>query len=155
MPGQTNGFTGFLLTTYDDGALKSRSAVSNGLPQGLSEGWHTNGQQQVEEYFHAGLSHGLRSKWHENGRLLSKVMIMEGKLEGTFQQWHPDGTLAEQVELKAGVPDGISRAYYPSGFLKSEVHLREGEVLDQEFWKDGEHRAAGLVANGSPARIGN
>lgn len=44
-PGQTNGFTGLLFDTYDDGAMKSRSAVSNGFLHGLSQGWHTNGQQ--------------------------------------------------------------------------------------------------------------
>src|SRR5262245_50781106 len=55
-PGEARGFTGFLLDTYGDGALKSRSAVSNGLLHGLSQGWYTNGQQQVEEHFLAGTS---------------------------------------------------------------------------------------------------
>ena len=64
-PGEPRGFTGFLLDTYDHGALKWRSAVSNGLLHGLSQGWYTNGQQQVEEHFVAGTSHGWRTKWPE------------------------------------------------------------------------------------------
>src|SRR5262245_24467715 len=66
-PGERKGFTGFLLDTYEEGMLKSRSAVSNGLLHGLSRGWYTNGQQQVEEHFVAGISDGLRIKWHPNG----------------------------------------------------------------------------------------
>src|SRR5262245_15560296 len=138
--GESRGFTGFLLDTYEDGALKSRSAVSNGLLHGLSQGWHTNGQQQVEEHFVAGTSHGLRTKWHPNGQKLSEVTIVSGKLQGTFRSWHENGVPAEEVELTDGQPDGLSRAYFPSGFLKSQVMLRNGKVVEQQFYKDGEYR---------------
>ena len=141
-PGQTNGLTGLLFDTYDDGAVKSRSAVSNGLLQGLSQGWHTNGQQQVEEHFVAGTSHGLRTKWHPNGQKLSEVPVVEGKLSGTFRSWHENGERAEEVELQDGQPGGLSRAWFPSGFQKSQVTLRNGKVVDQKFWKDGEYREA-------------
>ena len=140
VPGQANGFTGLLLDTYDDGTVKSRSAVSNGVLNGLSEGWHTNGQQQVEEYFVAGISQGLRTKWHSNGQKLSEVNIMAGKLEGTFRSWHENGEPAEEVWLKDGLPTGRSKACCPSGFLKSQVTLRNGLVVTQKFWSDGEYK---------------
>jgi antitoxin component YwqK of YwqJK toxin-antitoxin module len=139
-PGETRGFTGFLLDTYDDGALKSRSAVSNGLLHGLSQGWHTNGQQQVEEHFVAGTSHGLRTKWHSNGQKLSAINIVNGNLQGTFRTWHENGERAEEVELKDGQPDGLSRSYFPSGFLKSQVTLQNGKVVEQRLWTEGEYR---------------
>jgi len=139
-PGQTNGFTGLLLDTYEDGTRKSLSAVSNGLLDGRSVGWHTNGQQQVEEHFVTGTSHGLRTKWHANGQKLSEVNIVNGKLHGTFRSWHENGERAEEVELKDGQPDGVSKSYFPSGFLKSQVTLRNGKVVEQRFWKDGEYR---------------
>ena len=139
-PGQTNGFTGILTDTYEDGAVKSRSAVSNGLLHGLSQGWHTNGQQQVEENYSAGTSDGLRIKWHPNGEKLSEVMVVTGQLQGTFRSWHENGMPAEEVELKDGQSEGVSRAWYPSGFLKSKVSLREGKVIEQKFWKDGEFK---------------
>ncbi|NOS71210.1 MAG: toxin-antitoxin system YwqK family antitoxin [Verrucomicrobia bacterium] len=147
-PGQTNGFTGLLFDTYDDGAMKSRSAVSNGLLQGLSEGWHTNGQQQVEEHFVAGTSHGLRTKWHPNGQMLSEVPVVEGKLSGTFRSWHENGERAEEVELKDGQPDGLSRAWFPSGYQKSQVTLQNGKVVEQKFWKDGEFKEAAATGPG-------
>jgi len=140
VPGQNNGFTGLLLDTYENGARKSRSVVSNGLLHGLSQGWHTNGQQQVEEHFVAGTSHGLRTKWHPNGQKLSEVMIVNGKLEGTFRSWNENGERAEEVELKDGQPEGLSKSYFPSGFVKSEVTLKKGTVVTQQFWKDGEYR---------------
>ena len=143
---QGAAFTGWLVERDESGGLKSRSVVSNGWLEGLSEGWHTNGQRQVQEHFHAGISHGLRTKWYPDGRKLSEVEVVDGKLAGTFRQWNPDGSLAEEVELKDGHPDGLSRAYYPSGSVKVEARLRAGQVVAQQSWKDGE-RAGGSPDN--------
>lgn len=140
LPGQSNGFTGLLVDTYPDGVLKSRSAVSNGFLEGLSTGWHTNGQPQIEEHFRASLSEGLRVKWFPDGRKLSEANIVAGKLEGTFRRWHDNGQLAEQMEMKSGEPDGVAFAYYPSGFVKARTRVENGKVLDQKVWPDGEQR---------------
>jgi len=140
-PGQTNGFNGLLFETYDNGAMKSRSAVSNGWLQGLSQGWHTNGQLQVEEYFVAGLSHGRRTKWYANGAKMSEATIVEGKLHGTFRRWHENGAPAETMEMRQGQPEGLSCAYYPSGFLKAQARLHDGKLVEQRFWQDGQLRS--------------
>jgi antitoxin component YwqK of YwqJK toxin-antitoxin module len=143
IPGTSNLFSGVLFDTYDSGATKSRSVVSNGLLEGLSQGWHTNGQQQIEEHFVAGTSHGLRTKWHANGQKLSEVTIVNGKLGGTFRSWHENGERAEEIELNDGQPNGPSKAWYASGYLKSQVTMSKGTVVTQQFWKDGEQREAG------------
>jgi antitoxin component YwqK of YwqJK toxin-antitoxin module len=139
--GQTGPFTGCMVDQYPGGALLSRCQVSNGLLNGVSECWYTNGQIQVREYFKDGVSNGQRQKWHENGKLLSQANIAEGKVTGTFRSWHDNGQLSERIEMKLGKPDGIAWAYYPSGFVKAETTVREGEVLNRHLWKDGERAA--------------
>lgn len=151
---ESNGvtpFSGFVLTAYDGGEKKSRSSVSNGWLQGLSVGWHTNGQQQVEEHYAAGVSQGLRTKWYPNGQKLSEVTVVNGKLEGLYRTWHENGGRAEEVELKDGQPDGLSQAWFPSGCLKARVTLRNGTVVDQKFWKDGECNEEVTTNSDSPA----
>ncbi|MCC7374594.1 MAG: toxin-antitoxin system YwqK family antitoxin [Verrucomicrobiales bacterium] len=133
-----HAFTGILVETYDNGFLKSRSAVTNGLLEGRSEGWYPDGQQQIVEHFRRGTSHGPRQKWYPNGRILSESTIADGRIEGVFQRWHENGVLAERMEMKAGVPDGLSVAFHPSGCRKSEARLRQGEVVEQRYWPDGE-----------------
>jgi antitoxin component YwqK of YwqJK toxin-antitoxin module len=142
-------FSGVMTELYAGGALKSRSCISNGLLEGLSEGWHTNGQKQVEEHFRAGVSHGWRTKWHANRQKLSEVMVVEGQLDGLFRRWHEDGSLAEEIWLKKGKPDGLSLAYYPSGFLKAEARLRGGQVLERKYWNDGQRLHLTLTGDGS------
>ncbi len=136
--GEDIPFTGVLVETYETGERKSRSEIAEGRLAGLSESWYTNGQPQRVEHFHAGVSHGLRTKWHPNGRKLSEVQIVQGQLQGTFRRWYEDGNLHEEIQLEDGKPEGVSRAYYPSGFLRAEARLNHGELISQEFWKDGE-----------------
>jgi len=136
--GEATPFTGVIVDTYESGALKSRVTVSNGLLEGLSEGWFTNGQCQIQETFRAGVSHGLRTKWHANGRKMSEAPVVDGKLEGKFHRWGEDGSLSEEVEMKGGAADGISRAYHPDGSLRAQARLENGRVLEQEFWPPGE-----------------
>jgi antitoxin component YwqK of YwqJK toxin-antitoxin module len=133
-------FTGRILERYPDGALKSRSCVSNGLLEGLSEGWGPEGRIQITEHFHQGVSHGTRTKWRPDGTRLSEAQISSGKLHGRFQRWHESGAVAEIMEFREGTPDGVSKAYYPSGCMKAWVLMRDGKPVEEKFWKDGERR---------------
>lgn len=135
--GEASAFTGFMVETYEGGGQKSRTTISNGLLQGLSEGWHTNGQLQVSEFFTEGKSHGVRTKYYNSGKKLSEATIVEGKIEGQFRRWHENERLAERIEMKNGVPHGVSFAYFPSGYLKAQTILSNGATVTQKFWRDG------------------
>ncbi len=148
--GHTSPFTGQMLESYAGGQAKSRSAISNGVMWGLSEGWHTNGQLQVREHFRSGVSDGLRTKWDTNGLKLSEAQIVAGQLNGLFLRWHPNGVLAEQVEMKHGQPDGLARSWHPSGSLKSEVRMAAGKVVEQRSWSDGEANEPTLARGKTP-----
>lgn len=143
-------FTGWVAEQYASGALRSRSHVIDGRLEGLSEGWHTNGVLQVREPFVSGLSEGVVTKWHANGAKLSEGTARAGKFEGTFRRWHTNGVLAEELSLVAGQPHGRARSWFPSGSLKAEVTLEQGNVVKQQFWKDGEQPAlAAAETNGT------
>lgn len=133
-------FTGQMIERYPTGQLKCRSAISAGLLEGLSVGWHTNGQKQIVERFHTNVSHGLRLKWHENGQKLSEANIVAGKIEGVFRRWHANGALAEEIPMKAGLPEGVARSFYPDGRPKAEVTLRQGQTVSQRQWPETETR---------------
>ena len=131
-------FSGVVIDHYDGGELKSRSAVSNGLLQGLSEGWYTNGIKQVTEHFTNGVSSGMRVKYYATGEKQSEAQIVNGKIEGLFQRWYENGQLAEKVYLTDGVPNGESIAYHPDGSLKARARLDHGKVVEQQFWEPGQ-----------------
>jgi len=113
--------------------------VSNGLLEGLSEFWHTNGQLQTREYYRTNYSNGPRIKWYPDGRKLSEATIVLGKMQGVFRRWYENGRLAEEIPMHDGKIDGLGRSYYESGFLKTEITIHDGQVTQAKSWPDGTH----------------
>lgn len=136
--GHLKPFTGWLMEHYEDGSIKSRSAMRNGLLHGVSEGWFRDGTLQVREHFLSGVSHGRRLKWYANGNRESEAMIVDGRLHGVFRRWHDNGILAEEIHLVSDQPEGLSKSWYPSGCLKAEVIMSHGKIESQKTWADGE-----------------
>ena len=131
------------LDQVEDGAsqLKSRSVIRGGKLNGLSEGWFSDGQQQVAEVFVDGKSHGVRVKWHRNGQKAAEDTIVNGELNGPCRKWHDNGQLAEEMTMVDGQADGQARSWHPDGSQKAQVTLKMGEVIKQKFWEEGEKPA--------------
>ncbi|MDC0319235.1 hypothetical protein OAM02_01455 [Verrucomicrobia bacterium] len=131
------------LDQVEDGAsqLKSRSVIRGGKLNGLSEGWFSDGQQQVAEVFVDGKSHGVRVKWHRNGQKAAEDTIVNGELNGPCRKWHDNGQLAEEMAMVDGQADGQARSWHPDGSQKAQVTLKMGEVIKQKFWEEGEKPA--------------
>ena len=144
-------FTGWLVERYPDAALKSRSWLSNGVLQGISEGWYTNGTLQVREHYAAGVSKGEVTRWSEDGAKESEGTALDGKLEGVFRRWYPTGRLSDEVRFSAGVPEGLSQAWHPDGSLKAEVRHQNGVIVERRFWRSGEKDGRTLAAQGASA----
>jgi antitoxin component YwqK of YwqJK toxin-antitoxin module len=138
--GAPEPFSGIMIELCEEGGRKSRSRLVDGLLEGLSEGWHPDGQLQVQEHFRAGVSHGTRVKYYPDGTKLSEATIVNGAMEGRFRRWHENGALAEELELRQGHVDGLAWSFYPSGFVKARASLNNGTPVNQAFWNDGEQR---------------
>ncbi|HKJ91484.1 MAG TPA: hypothetical protein VJ960_10155, partial [Oceanipulchritudo sp.] len=110
-------FTGMLVSFYEDGMLKARTEVRDGLLHGLSQGWYPDGKLEVREPFRRGVSHGTRVRWHPNGEMASRARIVEGELHGLFERWYEDGSLFQEIQMVEGRAHGPSRAFFPSGYL--------------------------------------
>lgn len=149
--GAQGPFSGLMVEHYPDGAVQSRSIVLRGQLNGISEGWHTNGQLQIREQFTNGVSHGLRTKWHPSGARMSESTVVAGKISGTFRRWHDNGVLAEEIQMRDGKPHGLSRVFYRNGFLKAEATLVDGEFVEQKTWNDGESEVVAPGAEHAPA----
>lgn len=145
-------FAGWLVEHYSDGGLRSRSMLSSGVLNGLSEGWTRTGVLEVRETYVEGVCHGLRTRWHTNGVVRSQTTFVAGRPEGVFRRWHANGALAEQVEFRAGQENGTSLALYPSGHLKAEATVAEGKLVGSRSWPDGAMAAAPELASTAPVQ---
>jgi len=126
---ETNAFTGMMVEFYPDGTMQSRSVVSNGLLDGISEGWWTNGMLAVRETFQAGRSHGVRTKWNMSGSRIAESGIRDGQLDGVHREWHTNGRPSLEVSMHSGKPHGLSRKWNPDGALVGQWSLSNGVVV--------------------------
>ena len=126
---ETNAFTGMMVEFYPDGTMQSRSAVSNGLLHGLSEGWWTNAVLAVREMFREGRSHGLRTKWDEIGNRIAETDIRAGEIEGLHREWHTNGKPSLEVTMARGKAHGLARKWSLEGQLAGQWVLSNGAVV--------------------------
>ena len=137
-------FSGYMLSHYPDGTLRSRSQVVDGLLHGISEGWYPDGTLETRERFRHGISHGTRLRWYPDGQLASRAEIRSGQMHGVFQRWHECGAVAQIIHMHEGLPHGLSKAYFPSGFLQARVEMEHGTVVNHEYWDDRRMREPDL-----------
>lgn len=149
---ETAAFTGWLVEHYSDGGLRSRSMLSNGVLNGLSEGWTRAGVLEIRETYVEGVCQGLRTRWHTNGVVMSQTTFVAGRPEGVFRRWHANGALAEQIEFRAGQENGTSLALYPSGHLKAEATVADGKLVGNRSWPEGAMAAAPELASAAPVQ---
>jgi antitoxin component YwqK of YwqJK toxin-antitoxin module len=126
---QTNAFTGLMVEFYPDGTLQSRSAVSNGLLHGVSEGWHTNGVLAITEVFVSGKSHGTRTKWDAASNRIAETDIREGEIEGLHREWHTNGKPSLEVTMARGKAQGVARKWSLEGELAGQWVMSNGVVI--------------------------
>jgi antitoxin component YwqK of YwqJK toxin-antitoxin module len=126
---QTNAFTGLMVEFYPDGTLQSRSAVSNGLLHGVSEGWHTNGVLAITEVFVSGTSHGTRTKWDAASNRIAETDIREGEIEGLHREWHTNGKPSLEVTMARGKAQGVARKWSLEGELAGQWVMSNGVVI--------------------------
>lgn len=131
LQGQSNLFTGYLVERYPGGELQSRSAISNGVMHGMSEGWYTNGVLALREFFAEGKSHGVRTKWDNFSHKLSETPILQGTIHGVHREWHTNGQLALEVAMVDGKPNGVSRKWNLDASLAGQWVLSNGQVLEK------------------------
>jgi antitoxin component YwqK of YwqJK toxin-antitoxin module len=114
---------------YPDGTLQSRSAVSNGLLHGVSEGWHTNGVLAITEVFVSGTSHGTRTKWDASSNRIAETTISAGQIHGSHREWYTNGQPALEMSMVDGKAQGLARKWNPDASMAGQWVLSNGVVI--------------------------
>ena len=151
--GQTNPFSGVMVEYYPGGARMSRSVISNGLLNGLSQGWFTNGQMQIQETYHDSLADGQRTRWYPNGNKLSEATIVQGtavidtiflRILAVIAFAQLDaGYFGHGIRLVGGLQrtgqQGVFRHWHIDGSLAEEIPMHAGrqEGVGRAYYPSG------------------
>ena len=97
---------------YDDGAVRSKIPLENGVKQGKGYSYYPDGSKRAERDY------------------------IDGKINGIFRAWYNDGTLRGESEMKDDIRHGFFREYHQSGNKKEYVEYVHGEVVYMKLYHD-------------------
>ncbi len=106
LPNKITPYTGW--SKYVEDGRTTVSQIKDGKPEGLSAGWHENGQKESEGNYKDGKRDGLWAGWYENGQKKSESSYKDGKLV-TVVVWKPNGDKCPETNVVNG--NGVWLSY--------------------------------------------
>ena len=141
-----------------EGKLRSQYKTKFGVPDGLYQEWHGNGQLSKECTYEDGNLHGFSRKWFESGQLSEETIYQNNRPFFVYRDWYEHGGLHqewkihEMVEMvydckewygdglihkewrwmfdngTSPILDGVYRQYYANGQVEKECTYDRGAL---------------------------
>lgn len=111
---------------YRNGALMFRQYHVNGVLEGPSTSYSSEGELLAWAHFENGLKEGPTYTFFHEGSLKKLNHYSRGELDGKQICYYPNGQVKSEVSYINGLLDGDVLLYYPNGNLKRELHFKNG-----------------------------
>jgi len=122
---------------YSNGKLYKRKNYKNGIIDGLFEMWYENGKLSLlSSYKNLGYD-GLCDKYYENGQLHSRKNYIDNKLNGLYEVWNVNSLPEEKKYYKNNII--LWEELYINGKIWRRVNNETG--LREEWYQNGNQRS--------------
>lgn len=120
-------FTGilYLMQANNIDTLLSEEYI-NGLQDGVSKKWFTNGQLMEIRHFSNGKKNGRQTAYWENGHEKFEFTAKEDVNEGEMKEWNSDGNLIHRANYLNGQEEGSQQLWYNNGKIRANYVIRNG-----------------------------
>ncbi|MEP6834116.1 MAG: hypothetical protein ABJB74_12010 [Gemmatimonas sp.] len=119
-------FNGHVYEHFDGGVLKRDANYRDGKLNGVTRGWHENGQVDYARTYSAGLEEGTHKGWYENGGRRFEYHFRNGVSEGVSKQWYRNGKPYTLFHFTNGQEAGQQQMWDTEGKLRANYVIREG-----------------------------
>lgn len=117
---------GHVFEHFADGTVKRDASYRDGKLQGLTRGWHLNGQLDYSRTYFAGLEEGTHEGWYENGSRRFEYHFSRGVSEGVSKQWYSNGRPYTVFHFENGQEVGQQQMWDTDGKLRANYVVRNG-----------------------------
>ena len=111
---------------YPSGAKKESNEYRDGVAEGLSINWHTNGQKNAEINMQDGEKHGYFTLHHYNGFKLQEGWYQQNLAQGIWKFYNNQGDLSSIANYLNDHYHGSLTTYWPGNVKASETGYDEG-----------------------------
>jgi TonB family protein len=143
--------TGLLVQYNPQGILISEDYYENGLKEGLSKTWYSNGSSESEGTYLKNKKSGFWTTWHIDGSIQSQGNYVDGDEEGEWNVWYKGDKIASTGNYKFGKRDGPWKNWFKNGSIEQEgtykedkregawtFYFQSGPVSAKEIYQNGE-----------------
>ncbi len=96
---------------------------------GISRGWHTNGQLESEVTFKDGNLNGLYIYWYDNGQKRMEGTYKNNEEDGVWTYYrYENGQKSVEETFKDGLLDGLRTRWDQKGNIREETTYKDGEI---------------------------
>jgi antitoxin component YwqK of YwqJK toxin-antitoxin module len=125
---------------FSNGAVKGEFNYVQGKYDGEQKEYYPSGQIKVRSHFVNEKRNGLHEEWDENGVLSRKINFFDGKKEGPTIEWYPNGSSKLDAYYQEDLPEGVQSEWHENGQLKMRAEFASGlkEGWHREWNENGE-----------------
>ena len=135
-------FSGTIISNSVYSDLNFKMSYKNGVLNGVSEGYYSNGQIKYKENYLNGKPDGVQEAYYESGQIKSKSTIRNGELDGIAEKYYENGQKEYKHLFKNGkrANEGVHTTYYFNGQIKSKFNYLNGELdgVQEAYYESGQ-----------------
>lgn len=121
-------FYGSIVSSFQDGTIKSKSSYVDGRKDGEEKIWYNNGQVSQIRLYEQGIKIGRHFGWWENGTAKFEFDFNEkGEYHGSFKEWYKNGQLLRDFNCVNGKEVGRQRMWTITGKIRANYEVKNGE----------------------------
>lgn len=128
------------LHRYKDNSLYRLYTLQNGLLEGKSLLYHTNGNLNSEKPYKKGVLDGMVKEYYRSGTLKAEIPYIKGQKEGIAKNYDKDGKMLSQMIYSDNELNGEMRLYTPEGKTLYSFENEENKLVSGTYYyitKDG------------------
>ena len=124
------------ITRYENGNIRFKCEIKNGLRNGKSYEYYPNGAIKATSNWIAGLQEGQRIDYFENGNIDRTSTWKNDELDEEFVIYFENGNIDQKSMWKDGKLDGEFVMYYERGGVKEISYFDKGHIIACEFYDE-------------------
>lgn len=122
------------------GILSFKAQLVNGMENGLTTYYHSNGKTRYTVEVENGTWNGEYLEYHDNGNLKTKTTYVDGNNTGWYEEYDEAGTLKNTGMSIDGNAEQVWKLYFPNGNISQKRYFLNGTLQGQDVTYDTDGR---------------
>ena len=98
--------------------------------------WENDQLRYEWEYKDGQRADGISKGWHKNGQIKNIHTYKDGKKDGKWTEWHKNGQKSWERTSKDGKRDGLRTYWFENGKKMAEGTFKDGELISEQCWDE-------------------